>query len=87
MSKVKIKGSREDLKRWCEKYDLTYRELNCSKCNKVIKTDVMFVENGKFFGIQTSPCRSCDNWDLIGEYTSKDEEFNKTCKSLAEHGL
>ena len=88
MAKFKtMKGDRHDLKHWCKKYDLTYREFNCSKCNNIIKTDIMFVESDKFFGIQTSPCESCGNHDLKGEFHSEDEEFNKGWKSIAEHGL
>ena len=80
----KMKGNRQELKHWCDKYELTYKEFNCSNCKNTIKTDIMFEENGNCFGIKTSPCQFCGHHELKGMFHCSDEEFKKIYNSLVE---
>ena len=78
----KHKGTPDEIKFWCEKYNLNYKEYSCEKCGGIYKMDVMYAKNNIYFGLESSPCESCGHYKIKKTYISFNEKANNVVRRL-----
>ena len=81
--KIRHLGASDEIDFWCEKYNLTYEEYDCKKCeNGKIKMNVLWHKK-TYYGLESSPCEICGSTDLSkSHYVNTDEKMKKVIKKL-----